>query len=475
MSQTFRMLHAASGTKGVERNGQFYFEDPRTVFRLGDDHKVMALFEWEGPAGPHKCEALWKDPSGKVVVVSDFQFAPPKSPFSGYFTLLVDDTAPTGIWTVEARIDGETAGSFSFEIVAAGSTVSPPPTRRIPLAVTDIYRQAQAATVLVEKLDPGGRMIGRGAGFSVGSVQIVTAFANIDGATSLRLVRLNGQAISTIQVLSWNRLQDWAVLKVEDSGLPVLKLAQSKSWNVGDRYYSLGTSAAGGWTIADGHIVGDTTHLGEGELLTLSNPFAATSMGGPVLNEFGDVVGILAEPLWPGRKGAGETSDLPPMAGSGAPAPSSALAVPMDSIRIPDAGATPTTTTDLAAKGVFIPLLQARDQVGFGALALTLEKKDGPAWVRDTREVFSQKVGQMIVFINWNPKTKFKGVVTLRFYDLDNEELARTKPLNINLRPGAFLSSSWTVPLATYSPGTYRVDAYLGDAPAWREYFRVIP
>jgi hypothetical protein len=469
------MLHAASGTKGVERNGQFYFEDPRTVFRLGDDHKVMALFEWEGPVGPHKCEALWKDPSGKVVVVSDFQFAPPKSPFSGYFTLLIDDSAPTGIWTVEARIDGETAGSFSFEIVAAGSAVSPPPIRRIPLAITDIYRQAQAATVSVEKLDASGKMIGRGAGFSVEPTQIVTAFGNIDGATSLRLVRLNGHAVTTIQVLSWNRLQDWAVLKVEESGLPALKLAQSKSWNVGDRYYSLGTAAAGGWTIVDGHIVGDTTHSGEGELLTLSNPFAATSIGGPVLNEFGDVVGILAEPLWPGWKGASETSGLPPMAGSSAPAPGAALAVPMDSIKIPDGGATPTTTTDLAAKGVFIPLLQARDQVGFGALGLTLEKKDGPAWVRDTREEFSQKAGQMIVFINWDPKTKFKGVATLRFYDLDNKEVAQTRPLNISLRPGAFLSNSWTVPLATYSPGTYRVDAYLGDAPAWREYFRVTP
>ena len=73
---TFRMVRATSGSKGVERDGRFVIEDPRTQFHAGQDHKVIVYFEWEGTLGPHKFEALWKNPSGKVVVVSDFQFEP---------------------------------------------------------------------------------------------------------------------------------------------------------------------------------------------------------------------------------------------------------------------------------------------------------------------------------------------------------------------------------------------------------------
>lgn len=77
-------------------------------------------------------------------------------------------------------------------------------------------------------------------------------------------------------------------------------------------------------------------------------------------------------------------------------------------------------------------------------------------------------------FINWMPKSKFKGVATLRFYDFNNKELAQSQPSNVNIHPGQFTNASWTVPLASFPTGTYRADIYLGDAPAWREFFRIL-
>ncbi|HVB87329.1 MAG TPA: hypothetical protein VNK23_11780 [Candidatus Dormibacteraeota bacterium] len=88
-----------------------YFQDPRSVFRVGDDHQILVEFQWQGPVGPHKFVGMWKDPTGQVVVVSNFQFAPSTSPYSGYFTLLLGDTVPTGVWTIDATIDGQSAGS----------------------------------------------------------------------------------------------------------------------------------------------------------------------------------------------------------------------------------------------------------------------------------------------------------------------------------------------------------------------------
>ena len=215
----FRMLRATAGTKGVEQHGRFFISDPRTVFHLIDDHKVIVEFEWDGPVGPHKFEGLWKDPSGKVVIVSDFQFETKTTPFAGYFTMLMDEDATTGIWTIDSRIDGQTAGSYSFEIIAGAGT-TPVPTARIPLNSTDIYREAQAATAFVEKMDTHGKEFGRGSGFSLGSGRVLTTFGNIDGASELRLVFGGGQTITTTQVIAWNRLQDWAVLKVDAPEIP---------------------------------------------------------------------------------------------------------------------------------------------------------------------------------------------------------------------------------------------------------------
>jgi S1-C subfamily serine protease len=465
------MLRATAGTKGIEQHGRFFISDPRTVFHLSDDHKVIVEFEWDGPVGPHKFEGLWKDPSGKIAIVSDFQFEPKTTPFAGYFTMLIDETATTGIWTIDSRIDGQTAGSYPFEIVAGAGT-SPVPTARIPLNATDIYHGAQAATAFVEKLDSDGKEFGRGSGFSLGSGRVLTTFGNIDGATELRLVFGSGQAIATRQVIAWNRLQDWVVLKVESPGIPALKLAEEKSWVVAQHVFSLGTSPAGGRTILDGGIVGDTSQPEAGERMTLSFPFNSLSVGGPILDDFGDVIGMLSSLLTPGA-GDSPSSAIPPSGGVATVL--SALAVPTDLVKIPPPDQPSSTLADLAGKGLFILPLKAQDQVGFGALALSLDSRGPQAWPRDTRNRFSHSDGKMMVFINWMPKAKYKGVATLRFYDASNKELAQSRPLNVNIHPGQFTSSSWTVPLTSFPAGAYRADVYLGDVPAWREFFRVLP
>lgn len=469
----FRMIRATAGTKGIEQHGRFFISDPRTVFHLSDDHKVIVEFEWDGPVGPHKFQGLWKDPGGKVAIVSDFQFEPKATPFAGYFTMLIDEGATTGIWTIDSRIDGQTSGSYSFEIVAGAGT-SPVPTARIPLNATDIYHEAQAATAFVEKFDSDGKEFGRGTGFSLGSGRVLTTFGNIDGATELRLVFGSGQPVATRQIIAWNRLQDWAVLKVDVPGIPALKLAQENSWVVGQHVYSLGTSPAGGRTITDGGIVGDATQPEAGERLTLSFTFNPVSVGGPILNDFGDVIGMLGSLLLPGA-GDSPSSAVPPSGAVESVAVAAALAVPTDLVRIPPPDQPSSTLADLAAKGLFMPPLKALDQVGYGTLALALDSRGPQAWPRDSRNRFSHSDGKMLVFINWMPKAKYKGVATLRFYDVVNKELAQSQPSNVNIRPGQFTSTSWTVPLVSFPAGTYRADVYLGDAPAWREFFRVIP
>ena len=106
------------------------------MFYLGQDHKIIVYFEWEGPPGPHKFEGIWKNTDGKVALISDFQYVAPGKQFSGYWTMLLSGSEAPGLWTLEAHIDGEYAGELSFQLIAGSSAaLSPAPTPlRQPLA-----------------------------------------------------------------------------------------------------------------------------------------------------------------------------------------------------------------------------------------------------------------------------------------------------------------------------------------------------
>jgi hypothetical protein len=68
----FRVVRSISGSAGAQENGSYIIRDPRTIFHIPQDHRVIVYFEWEGPLGPHHFEGEWKSPDGNITSVSDF-------------------------------------------------------------------------------------------------------------------------------------------------------------------------------------------------------------------------------------------------------------------------------------------------------------------------------------------------------------------------------------------------------------------
>jgi len=468
----FHVVRTSSGTKGIERDGRFVIEDPRAQFNPAQDRKVIVYFEWEGPVGPHKFEALWKNPTGKVVVVTDFSFAPPKSPYSGYWTMLLDESAPVGFWTVDAHIDGESAGSYSFEVVSGSVSVVVPHVR-IPPSAGQVYHETDAASVFVDKLDRDGKSVMRASGFFVAPGRILTTFGIIDGASNLRVLLASGQQVTTSQVAAWNRWQDWAILDVDSTASKPLQISDRPA-DVGQHCYSMGISGSGARTILQVTVVGDSNHSPVGRRMSLSTAFDPISAGGPVLDEYGDVVAMLGGNLVPGMgysSHAGES--YPPLAGSNLSV-SAAFAVPIAVVKIPTPGAPATSLSGLEGSGQFISLLRGQDRVSFGTFARDVDKKNGSGWPRDPQDQFSRTDTHMVLFVNWNPQNKMKGVALVRFYNADNQKVGETRPVNINVRPDSLPSTYWSVPITDFPPAIYRADVYLGDDPVWRGFFRII-
>jgi len=464
-------------------------DDPRTVFRVPDDRQVLVYVEWEGAsgiAGLHEFEGQWKNPADKLVAVSDFKLEVRGRRCSGYFTLLLSETTETGIWTLEARVDGEITGQHKFQIVSANDpaahtavgppqpnpTGPPPEQARQPLTESQIYELANAATVLVEKLDARGMRIDTGSGFLVDTDVILTAFQLIDGATRLRVLLPDGRRLETQEVLSWDKWQDWAFLKVDSRQKRFIALSPNADSPVGSRVFALAVSPTGSRVIVRCDIVGKNRFPQNGERINL-NCTHPDVIGSPLLNEYGDLIGVVGGNLIPGMP---STKSFPGMYAGAAQIANSTpgiLAVPVNSASKPSSTQAPINLQQLASDGTFTPALTRFENIQWGTLARRVEAKPFPRPLEETYE-FRSSEKAVSVFLSWQPKEKIKGATLIRIYDLSGHVLIETKPTKVDMKPAsAPVYSWWRTDITILKPGVYRVDVLLDSSPVWRAFFKV--
>lgn len=472
----FRLVRAVSGSRGKEQGGQYVMDDPRTVFYLPDDRQVVVYFEWDGPLGPHHFEGMWKNPEGKVTVVSDFSYEAKQKRFAGFWTLILGESLPTGIWALEAHIDGELAGVHNFQIVLGTQPAPVAPARKM-LSPSEIYQRTLSSTVSVETLRPNGDRLALGSGFFVARSQVLTGFEVIDGATSVRLIVSDGRRVSVDGVLAWNRREDWAILKTQPTQVQPLERARPDSWAVGDRCYSLDAPQEGTRTIVDGNIVGKRTFPEFGQRLNLSFSLQTLANGSPLLNEFGEVIAIVVRhSLLPGSASVDVLRQGYPLNlfGGGAPfSAQAALAVPMGVVASPSDEKPLTLLAELARTGHFTEPLVSFREIIRGTLATGVDNKGVQPTPVDEKFEFSRRQNELSVYLEWYPREKVKSIAYCRLYDIDNRMLTTSKPAKLNFNAGRMYINTWTLGIGSLPVGIYRVDVVIDASPVWRTYFRI--
>jgi len=463
----FHVVRSVAGSKGEQQNGRYVIDEPRDVFYVPADKEVIVYFEWEGPLGKHSFEGQWKNPEGKAVVISDFSYDATTKRFGGYWTLELSSSIEPGMWSLEAHVDGEVTGTHTFQIVAAAKPLSDQPARH-QRAPAEIYRMALAATVTVERQDAKGQRVGLGSGFFVADGLVLTAFQVINGASRLRVVLPDGRALDADQVAAWNRWQDWALLKVDSNAPGKLERAPAGSWAVGDRCFALDVPAESNRVIVDEAIIGTHTFPSAGERLNLPSLPRSPALGGPVLNEYGEVVGVLGGSVLPGLV----VSSPADSAAGLSPIREGSLATPIDLVpATPPAGASRALDQ---LTGEFVPDLVKQPNLLYGILSLPVKRAKGqlPSSLENQME-FSRHDSAAQVQLVWNPTEKGGAEVTLRVYDMNNTVVVTSPATKVKFNPGQFLTSIWNLNLAPLHPGTYRVDVQQNSDPIWRGYFRL--
>jgi S1-C subfamily serine protease len=470
----FRVVRSVSGTKGVQEGSRYIIQDPRTIFRLPDDKQVIVYFEWEGPTGMHTFEGYWKNPEGKVAAISDFKFEAKEKRFGAFWTFLLSEQMPTGLWTLDARIDGETAGTHTFQILAAEglAEASQPPPRRT-LTAAEIYELGLRSTVTIEKIGGNGEKMGVGSGFILQENRVVTAFEVIDGGSSARVTLPDGRRVVTDQVLAWNRKQNWAVLHAPGVAGQALQRRKTE-WSVGERCFGLDTAVGGNRVIAEASVIGRQSLPVGGERISVGLLLGRASSGGPILDEYGDVLALVGPSVVPGTVSlSGTRFEYSTYGAKVGEIIRGSLAVPVSLVPAVPAQTAPTAFDELHRRGEFISPLTASGHVFYGVLGARLIQRGSFPEAEDQKFEYTRREGQVAILVSWQPKSKMKSTTTIRLYDTDNHALAETRPSKINLDPERMAYTTWEMSIRDLSPGIYRLDLLLGDEPAWRAFFRV--
>ncbi len=465
-SDHFRLVRSLSGPSGTVVGSNFVLDETRNRFVYPQDASLVVYLEWEGPAGKHTLTGLWKDPAGRIASISpDVQMQTETPVLKAYWVFHIAAGLDSGIWTLEVRIDGQPAGSHPFELVM------PQPAAPKRPSLDEIYKTAGASLVWVHSLDGNGRRIDSASGFVGAPQQIVTAFQAIESANHLEIEFADGRKVKSEEIWTCDHLQDWALVKVDTGGAAPLRRAVGDSVFVGDRLITFNGGPEKGRVIGGVDIVGSRSVPGFGQRLQFDPNLTAESVGAPLLNLEGDVVGMIGGTVTPGLRGNRRHTPVtgPYYGASG----SWNTAIPI-ALLPGDVVQPPRTLRALLDAGLLIPPVQPFSSFLYGGTAREISKSDAMVAPAEANE-FTRLDRQVAIYSFWQRNDgPARGVLSAQIFDSANRVVATLAPTRIDLPSRVPVRQHFSLNPAALKGGFYRVDLLFDGRPVWRTYFRVV-
>ena len=244
------------------------------------------------PARPRRRRGLWIFLACLAVVVV----------LAGISVLLNGGPAVFSDDPFEQDYDQEPLGEHSGEITipacpaGQGGSLTLSLDHGGTLTPQEIYRQVNPAVVMVLAQLEDGTSVGTGVLFTSDGY-LLTNYHVLEGGSECLVVRDTGEQYLA-RYVGGDQDNDLAVLKVEAEDLPAAEFGDSDLLTVGDTVYAignpLGVELRG--TLTDGLVSAiDRDVVVDGRVMTLIQTNAALNSGnsgGPLINQYGQVVGI---------------------------------------------------------------------------------------------------------------------------------------------------------------------------------------
>ena len=189
-----------------------------------------------------------------------------------------------------------------FLIGCTESTETPTETSQLlpetpSLTVPEIAEIALDSTVYLQVKKPENKM-GSASGFVIGDGLIVTSYHVIEDMLTGSTARLvNSDPIHPIElIVVADKAHDLVILKSSGISAPTLLLGDSDAVRIGDTAYVAGNPKGFLGTFSVGYIsaIQLSDPLVADKVLQMTAPISRGSSGGPVLNDRGEVIGIVS-------------------------------------------------------------------------------------------------------------------------------------------------------------------------------------
>jgi len=159
------------------------------------------------------------------------------------------------------------------------------------LAVSEIAARCSSAVVSITTKDKEGKDIGMGSGFIVSEDGlIVTNFHVVESSYQVE-VKIGEDIFKEAFLVRGIPNLDMAIIKIEAENLPVLPIGDSDSLVNGQFVVVLGNPVGLERSVSNG-IISAIRSKDNIKVIQMTAPVSPGSSGGPVLNEYGEVVGI---------------------------------------------------------------------------------------------------------------------------------------------------------------------------------------
>jgi len=184
---------------------------------------------------------------------------------------------------------------------AEAKSEKPSPTAPAKLTTAQIADRATPSVVIVENFNEDGQKAEQGSGYVFsGDGIVITNYHVIRGAKSLNVKVPRSQPYRVDSVLGYEIDHDVAALQVSGSSLPALSTETIEEPKVGDRVVAIGAPLGLESTVSEG-IVSALRDAGTMHIIQTTASISPGSSGGPLLNEYGKVIGLTTSTVLNGQ------------------------------------------------------------------------------------------------------------------------------------------------------------------------------
>lgn len=161
---------------------------------------------------------------------------------------------------------------------------------RSPHLATEIYQNAYQAVVEIKAYDKNGGELVR-SGFFIEEGKVLTSYHNIEGRTDIQVYGYDKTEYSVVSVFGYHKKYDLAILEVDGKSESFLPLSKEpiqtgmSIYTIGSPYGYTGSFSSGIVSYADRVLDGVS-------YIQFTAPTSMGSGGSPLLNQYGEVVGV---------------------------------------------------------------------------------------------------------------------------------------------------------------------------------------